>query len=297
VTPRRVAITGASGFLGGTLAAALRGDGVEVVTIGRGARSDVWWDPAAGRLDAGRLAGADAVIHLAGATIGRRWTRARKREIRESRTLGTRLLAQTIARLAPVPRVLVSASAIGYYGDRGDEWLTEESTPGDDFLAEVTREWERAADPARAAGVRVVHVRTGLVLSPSGGALPRLLPAFRLGLGGPLAHGRQWMSWIALGDLVRAFRVALDSGLLAGAVNVVSPSPVTNAEFTATLARVLRRPAFVPVPAFALRALFGEMADATLLASQRVRPARLLQAGFAFEHPTLDGALRHVLGR
>jgi uncharacterized protein (TIGR01777 family) len=302
--PRRIAVTGASGFVGSALVAALRGDGCTVITIGRRAPGqqreaipDVEWDPRAGTLDAAALAGMEAVVHLAGAPVGRRWTSARKQEIRESRVMGTRLIAQTIARLSPMPQVLVAASAIGYYGSRGDEWLDEESAPGADFLAEVVLAWEGAADAARAAGVRVVHARTGLVLGRTGGALARLLPPFRAGLGGRLGSGRQWMSWITLADHVSVLRFALESGAVAGAVNAVSPSPVTNAEFTATLARVLGRPALAPVPAIALRVLFGEMAVATLLASQRVRPGRLERAGFACEHPELEEALRFELGR
>jgi uncharacterized protein (TIGR01777 family) len=301
--PRRIAVTGASGFVGSALVAALRDAGCTVLTIGRhapGRRSksipDVEWNPRTGTLDAAALAGVEAVVHLAGSPVGRRWTSARKREIRESRVLGTRLIAQTMARLSPMPQVLIVASAIGYYGSRGDEWLDEESAPGTDFLAEVVVAWEGAADAARAAGVRVVHARTGLVLGRTGGALARLLPPFRVGLGGRLGGGRQWMSWITLADLVSALRFTLETDTVAGAVNAVSPSPVTNAEFTSTLARVLGKPVRAPVPAIALRILFGEMAAATLLASQRVRPGRLERAGFACEHPKLEEALRFELG-
>jgi hypothetical protein len=303
VKPRRIAVTGASGFVGSALVAALRGDGCSVLTIGRhaprgtgGAIPDVEWNPRAGTLDAGAIAGVEAVVHLAGAPVGQRWTSVRKREIRESRVLGTRLIAETMARLSPMPRVLVAASAIGYYGSRGDEWLDEESAPGADFLADVVVAWEGAADAARTAGVRVVHARAGLVLSRTGGALARLLPPFRIGLGGRLGGGRQWMSWITLADLVSALRFALDTDALAGAVNTVSPSPATNAEFTTTLARVLGRPALARLPAIALRVLFGEMATATLLASQRVRPLRLERAGFGWEQPKLEEALRLELG-
>lgn len=301
--PRRIAVTGASGFVGSALVAALRADGCTVLTIGRRvlgrqsrAVSDVEWDPRAGTLDAVALAGVEAVVHLAGAPVGRRWTRARKREIRESRVLGTSLIAQTMTRLSPMPQVLLAASAIGYYGSRGDDWLDEESASGSDFLANVVVAWERAADATRAAGVRVVHARTGLVLGRTGGALARLLPAFRVGLGGRLGDGRQWMSWITRTDLVSALRFALETDAVIGAVNAVSPSPVTNAEFTATLARVLGRPAFARVPAIALRVAFGEMAAATLLASQRVRPGRLGRAGFVCAHPNLEEALRFELG-
>lgn len=238
------------------------------------------------------LGGADAVVHLAGAPIGVRWTAARKRAIRESRVAGTRRVVQAIARAAPRPRVLICASAVGFYGDRGDDVLTEESLPGEDFLARVVLDWEQAA---RESPVRSVQMRFGLVLSPLGGALAKMLPAFRAGAGGRLGSGTQWMSWIALHDLVRAVRFAIDAEELAGPVNAVAPHPVTNGEFTGTLARVLRRPAVIPVPAFALRMLFGEMADLTLLASQRVTPSRLEGAGFRFDHPLLQDALRHEL--
>ena len=238
------------------------------------------------------IGGADAIVHLAGAPITVRWTARRKREILESRVLGTRRIVEAIAKQERAPRVFVCASAIGYYGDRGSEELTEESGAGSDFLAEVVREWE---DAARAARVRSVQLRFGLVLSPHGGVLAKMLPAFRMGVGGRLGSGTQWMSWIALHDLVRAIRFAIDSSELSGSVNAVTPQPVTNAEFTATLGHVLRRPAVVPIPAFALHALFGEMAGLTMLASQRVKPARLERAGFRFEYPALEGALRHEL--
>lgn len=242
--------------------------------------------------DQADIGGADAIVHLAGAPIAVRWTARRKREMLESRVQGTRRIVEAIARQERAPRVLVCASAIGFYGDRGNEELTEESGPGSDFLAQVVREWE---DAARAARVRSVQLRFGLVLSPHGGALAKMLPAFRLWVGGRLGSGAQWMSWIGLHDLVRAIRFAIDSNEMNGAVNAVAPQPVTNAEFTATLGRVLRRPAVMPVPAMALRALFGEMAGLTMLASQRVKPARLERAGFRFEYPALEGALRHEL--
>jgi uncharacterized protein len=241
------------------------------------------------RLDFG---GAEAIVHLAGAPIAVRWTARRRREILESRVLGTRRIVEAIASRKPAPRVLVCASAIGFYGDRGSEELTEESGPGTDFLSDVVREWEHAA---QGAPVRSVQLRFGIVLSPRGGALAKMLPAFRLGVGGRLGSGTQWMSWIALHDLVRVIRFAIDSETLTGPVNAVAPQPVTNAEFTETLGRVLRRPAVIPVPAFALRALFGEMARLTMLASQRVVPRRLGNAGFRFEYPTLEGALRREL--
>jgi uncharacterized protein (TIGR01777 family) len=290
----RVAVTGASGFAGGALVAELRGEGSAVLTVGRKAGSDIRWKPEQGQLDPTALAGLDAVVHLAGAPVGERWTSERKRAIRDSRVMGTRLVAQTLASLAPDrrPGVLVCASAVGFYGSRGDEWLDESSAPGTDFLASVAREWEAAADPARAALIRVVHLRTGLILSPRGGALHRMLPAFRLGAGARLGTGRQWMSWIALHDWIRVARYALATASLAGPVNAATPTPVTNTEFTTTLGHVLGRPTLASVPAFALRAIFGEMGEATLLASQRVRPACLASAGFAFSHPLLEDALR-----
>jgi len=239
------------------------------------------------------IGGAGAIVHLAGAPIAVRWTARRKREILESRVQGTRRIVAAIAREARPPGVLVCASAVGFYGDRGNEELTEESGPGAGFLADVVRAWEREASTA---GIRTVRLRFGVVLSPDGGALAKMLPAFRMGVGGRLGTGAQWMSWIALHDLVRVIRFAIGTHTLSGPVNAVAPRPVTNAVFTATLGSVLRRPALLPVPAFALRVLFGEMAEPTMLASQRVFPARLEHAGFQFEFPALDGALRHELG-
>jgi uncharacterized protein (TIGR01777 family) len=230
-------------------------------------------------------------VHLSGSPITVRWNARRKREIRTSRVLSTQRIADAIDACKRPPRVFVCASAIGIYGDRGSDVLTEQSALGDDFLAGVVREWESAA---RATRVRSVQLRFGVVLSPNGGALAKMLPAFRVGLGGPIATGRQWMSWIGLHDLVRVIRFAIASGDMNGAVNAVAPNPVTNAEFTQTLARVLRRPAFLPVPAFALRALFGEGAG-VMLASQRVTPARLEKSGFQFEQSSLELALRREL--
>jgi uncharacterized protein (TIGR01777 family) len=240
----------------------------------------------------------DGAIHLAGENIGTRWTRTRRARIRESRVVGTRLLSETVARLATRPRFLISASAVGIYGDRGDEILTESSPPGDatrDFLVSVCREWEAAANPARAAGIRVVHPRFGVVLSPRGGVLQRLRLPFRLGLGGRVGSGDQWMSWIALEDAVEAVAYLMSAESLEGAVNVSAPEPVTNREFARALGGVLGRPAVIPVPAAALRVAFGEMADRTLLSSTRVVPARLTQSGYRFAHPGLDGALRSML--
>jgi uncharacterized protein (TIGR01777 family) len=296
-----VVITGATGFIGSALVAELKAGGITIRRLVRSERrraaEDVVWDPAAGRLDPRALDGVDAVIHLAGEPIAQRWTTAAKRRIRESRVRGTELLATTIASLARPPRVLVSGSAMGIYGDRGDEELDEASAAGLGFLAKVATEWEAAAEPAARAGVRVVRVRTGLVLGPRGGALAKLLLPFRMGVGGRIGSGRQWVSWIGLHDTVGAIMHALATDAIAGPVNVAAPAPVTNAELTETLARVLRRPAIVPIPAFALRLAFGEMAEATLLASQRMRPRRLLECGYRFRHATLEPALRYELGR
>ena len=288
----RIGVTGASGFLGQRLVPALRAQGHDVVRIGRGAESDIQWNPSAGTIDVARCAGIDAFVHLAGASVGARWTPARRHAIRDSRVQGTALVARTIAALTPRPRVLVCASAVGIYGNAGDAVLDESSPSGSDFLANVGREWESAADPARQAGIRTVHLRFGVVLSRRGGALARMLPFFRMGGGGRLASGRQWMSWIAMEDAVGAVQFALERETLVGAVNAVAPTPVTNAEFTETLARVVHRPALFPVPAFALNLMFGEMAQGTLLASQRVVPRQLLAAGYAFRHATLESALR-----
>lgn len=293
--PSRVAITGASGFLGSALADFLRATGSEVLGVGRDARSAIRWDPAAGTIDAPALEGMHAVVHLAGSSVAERWTAARKQEIRESRVQGTRLLAESLARLAAKPAVLVCASGVGIYGSRGDEWLDETSSFGDDFLSEVGVAWEAAARPAAEAGIRVVHARTGIVLHRSGGALAKMLLPFSLGAGGKLGDGTQWMSWISRVDYVRALRHAIDTDAIVGAMNVVGPEPVTNATFTEGLGRILRRPTIATVPAIALRALFGEMADGAVLASQRVRPAVLERTGFRFEHASLSSALRAAL--
>lgn len=296
-----VAITGASGLIGSALADALAADGYVVrrfVRVGRQARpGDILWDPVRQVLEPAELEGVDAVVHLAGEPIGQRWTSAVRRRIRESRIAGTRLLAASIASLSRPPRVFASGSAMGIYGSRGDEVLSETSPIGDDFLAELAADWEAEADRAAPAGVRVVKLRTGLVLSPRGGALARLLLPFRLGVGGRVGSGRQWVSWIALSDTVRAIRHVMASDGVAGPVNLAAPTPVTNAELSSTLGKVLHRPALIPVPAVALRAVFGEMADATLLASQRMQPRRLLESGFQFDHPRLESALRYELGR
>lgn len=288
----RVGITGASGFIGGRVVAALRSDGHEIVRIGRGADADVRWNPAAGEIDQAACAGIEAFVHLAGANVGERWTAAHKREILDSRVLGTALIARTAASLQPRPRVLVCASAVGIYGNAGDSVCDENAPPGRDFLASVGAAWEAAADPARAVGIRTVHLRFGVVLSRRGGALAKMIPAFRLGAGGRLGSGRQWMSWLAMDDVVEIIRFALARDSLHGAVNAVAPTPVTNADFTAALAHAVHRPAAFPVPEFVLNLMFGEMASGTLLVSQRAIPRRLLDAGYAFRYATLEPALR-----
>ena len=295
-----VAVTGASGLIGSALVRRLEADGHRVTRLVRRAAGpgEISWDPEHGRLEPGQLEGMDAVIHLAGEHVGVRWTLARKRRIRSSRIQGTRLLSEAIARARRRPGVLVSASAMGIYGDRGDEVLTENSAVGDpalDFLVEVGREWEAAAEPARASGVRVVHPRFGLVLSPEGGALKKMLLPFRLGLGGRLGRGTQWMSWISIDDAVGAILHVLQTESFSGPVNLVAPEPVRNKDFTAILGRLLSRPTPFAVPAAALRFVMGEMANSTLLASARVLPKRLLAADYRFQHPDLDTALRHLL--
>jgi uncharacterized protein (TIGR01777 family) len=264
----------------------------------RAGTTDIQWDPSRGQLDARRLDGADAVVHLAGESVaGGRWTKAVKDRIRRSRVESTRLVAESAARLARRPRVLIAASGVGYYGNRAEEPLTEDSSPGTGFLADVARAWEAAADPARAAGIRVVHLRLGMVLAGHGGALPRIALPFRLGLGGVVGAGRQYWSWIALADVIRVVELAIGLEGLAGPVNAVAPGPVTNREFTRTLGRVLGRPTLVPLPAAVVRALFGEMGQTLLLDSARVLPRRLERAGFTFRYPDVEGALRAVLGR
>lgn len=261
-------------------------------------RPGIRWDPARGEIDAVALEGVDAVVHLAGENVaGGRWTEAQKRRIEQSRVESTGLLARTLAGLSRKPAVLISASAVGYYGAHGNQPIDESAGPGADFLARVCVQWEASAQPARAAGIRVVHPRFGLVLHPSGGALARMLPAFRLFAGGKLGSGEQGMSWVALEDAIAALEFALTHAQLTGPFNVTAPEPVSNAEFTRALASALGRPAVMTVPRFALRALFGEMAEVALLSGACVNPARLLELGFSFQHATLGPYLEHVLGR
>jgi len=293
---RRVAITGASGLIGTALRRHLEANGHQVLPISRREVPDgIRWDPSTGALDTEKLEGVDAVVHLAGAGIAdRRWSDSRKRELRDSRVIPTVFLSERLAGLEQPPGVLISASAIGIYGDRGDEILSETSAIGNDFLATLGSDWEAAATPARQAGIRVVHPRFGVVLSTRGGALRRMLPPFRLGIAGRLGSGRQWMGWITLDDVVRAVEFLLDE-TIAGPVIVSSPNPARNTTFTKALAHALHRPALIPIPATALRVLFGEMALATLLASQRVVPTSLQAHGFEFEHPELEPALRNLV--
>jgi len=297
-----VAVTGASGLIGTAVVRRLRAEGHQVLRLTRSRPSgpdQLQWDPMAGRLDPDALAKADAVVHLAARNIGDRlrWTAATKRDILQTRVEGTGLVAGTMAGLSLGPRVLVCASGVGFYGDRGDEVLTEASSGGRGFLADVVRRWEEAADPARAAGLRVVHLRTGPVQTAAGAGLPKQALMFRLGIGGRLGSGRQWLSWISLDDIAGAYLHALTREDLDGPVNAVAPNPVTNAEFTATLARILRRPAVLHVPAFGPRLVLGEAADELLFVSQRARPARLQATGYRFQRPELEPALRHTLGR
>jgi uncharacterized protein len=295
----KVLISGATGLIGSSLAQELKSGGHHVTSLTRSptGENNISWDPDAGTVD-GSLEGTDAVVHLAGESIAEgRWTVSKKRRIMDSRKKGTRLLAETIAGLTTPPRVMVSASAVGYYGDRADEVLREDSRPGSDFLAEVCKAWGAAADPAREAGIRVVHTRFGIVLSLEGGALGTMLPIFKLGGGGRIGRGRQWWSWVAIDDVVGTIHHALENDSVEGPVNVGSLNPMTNAEYTRVLGKVLNRPTVLPVPAPAIRLALGGIADALLLASQRMDPAKLKETGYRFRHPELEGALRHLLER
>jgi uncharacterized protein (TIGR01777 family) len=298
----RIAVSGSTGFIGRHLCAALRAGEHDVVPMVRGdaGAGEIGWAPDQGKIARNALDGCDAVVHLAAAGIGdKRWSEEYKRTIRESRVRGTSLIAETIAKSDSAPAVFVCASAVGVYGDRGDEVLDEQSAPGgrNDFLASVVLDGEAATEPARAAGVRVVNIRSGVVLGKDGGALAKQLPIFRFGLGGRFGGGTQWQSWISIVDHVRAVEHVLSSSL-DGPVNFTAPSPVTNAEFTKTLARVLNRPALLPIPKFGPSLVLGSELTQTLLYSgQRVMPAALLADGFAFTHPTLEVALRALLDR
>jgi uncharacterized protein (TIGR01777 family) len=300
----KVIITGSGGLVGRALVRSLLADGHSVTRLVRGGTQQfrapgsaaVEWNPESGAVDAKELEGHDAAVHLAGEPIAEgRWDDEKKRRILESRVKGTRLLAETLARLNEKPRVMVSASAIGFYGDRGAEVMREESASGEGFLSEVCREWEKATLAASQAGIRVAHLRIGFVLSGEGGGLPRMLTPFKMGVGGKVGSGRQYLSWITLEDLVRVIRRAIEDETLRGPINAVAPGAVTNEEFTKALGHVLGRPTILPVPVFALRLAFGEVADAVMLSSTRVEPARLKESGFDFKDPEIEGALRHVL--
>jgi uncharacterized protein len=298
----RILISGAAGLLGTAVTSAFRADG-ELVTRfvrpgGAVSSGDVRWDPAAGTADCDPMEGVDAILHLAGAGIGDgRWTKARKLILRSSRVDSTRTLVDAISKLRRKPRILLAASAVGYYGDRGDELLTELSASGSGFLAALAQDWEAESLRAEEFGVRTVLLRFGMILSGQGGALPTIVKPFRLGVGGRLGSGRQWMSWIALEDVLGVIRAALGDERFSGPINAVAPNPVRNAEFTRALARTLHRPAIFPAPAFALRFALGEMADELLLASQRGQPQKLLAAGYAFRFPDLEPALNSILAK
>lgn len=294
-----VAITGASGLVGTAVHSLLSTGGHPVRGLQRSDRTSGdgdYWNPTAVVSDPAWLAGCDAVVHLAGENITGRWTPAKKERIRQSRVRGTKVLCESLASNVNKPRVLVCASAVGLYGDRGNETLTEDSQPGTGFLPDVCRQWEDAAQPAVDAGIRVVHLRYGVVLSAAGGALAKMLTPFKLGAGGPIGSGQQYMSWIAIDDAAGLIAFALANDNVTGPINAVAPNPVTNREFSKTLGSVLRRPAVAPMPAFAARLAFGEMADALLLSSAKVIPRRATDLGYEFQFPQLKAALRHVLG-
>jgi uncharacterized protein (TIGR01777 family) len=295
----KILISGSHGLVGTALIKSLAAKGHEVFRLVRyspTSEAEIEWSPDRYSIALSRIEGFDAVVNLAGESIAEgRWTDEKKRRIRESRAKGTKLLGDALANLTAPPKIFICASAIGYYGNRGDEILTESSSPGDDFLAKVCVEWEEATALATEKGIRVVNTRLGVVLDANGGALAKMLPPFRWGLGGKIGSGKQWMSWITLDDVVGGIEFALANDSLKGPVNFVTPVPVTNAEFTKTLGKVLSRPTIFPIPAFGVRLLFGEMADALLLSSQRVEPQRLVEAGYAFQYPALSSALSHEL--
>jgi len=298
-----ILVSGSTGMVGTALISTLTAAGHEVIRLVRvksrtPSKEIIGWDPAASYIDAAGLEGLDAVVHLAGEPIASsRWTNEKKARIRDSRVKGTQVLCEALSHLSRPPATLICASAIGYYGDRGDEVLTESSACGTGFLAEVCRDWEAACDPARQKGIRVVHTRFGVILSTKGGALAKMLTPFKMGAGGILGSGQQFMSCISIDDAVGAIIHPLNSTSVTGPLNVVGPTPVTNREFTKTLGKVLGRPTIFPMPAFAARLAFGEMADELLLGSQRVEPKKLLDSGFAFRHRDLETALQHVLAR
>jgi len=294
-----ILLTGSTGLIGSELSAFLSGNRHRIIRLVRRAQAganEICWDPSSGTLDAQALEGLDAVVHLAGENIASgRWTAEKKRRIRESRIRGTQLIAKSLSRLFDPPKVLVSVSAIGYYGDRGEEKLDEDNDAGTGFLPQLCQEWESATEAAMIRGIRVVIPRLGMVLSEKGGSLPRMLTAFRLGVGGSIGNGRQYVSWIAIEDLVGIINHALHNESLHGPINAVSPNPLTNREFSQVLGRVLARPVWLALPSFAARIALGKMADEVLLASARVIPERLAESGFKFQFPDIEGALRHIL--
>lgn len=298
----KILISGSSGLVGSSLLPFLNDNNHEVLRLVRfqpTAENEIQWLPDQNQIDLNSAGQIDAVVHLAGESIADRWNEEKKNKIRESRIKGTKLISDTISQLEQKPKVFISASAIGYYGNRGNEILTEDSVPGDDFLARVCRDWETACLPVSDNGIRSVQLRFGVILSPSGGALAKMLPVFRLGQGGKLGHGRQYMSWVSLEDVTNIIDHVLRTDTLHGPVNVVAPNPVTNSEFTNTLGRVLRRPTIVPgfLGQLATSVLFGQMSEALLLASQRVEPTRLNDSGYNFQYQTLESALRQILSR
>jgi len=297
----RILVSGSTGLIGSALVPVLKAAGHEVSGLVRGVPSalkgEVHWSPTAGKLDTAPIEETEVVIHLAGESVAGRWSEEKKRKILESRVKGTTLLSETIARLMPLPQTLLCASAIGMYGDRGEETLAENSKPGQGFLAEVCQQWEAATEVACGHGIRAVFLRFGVVLSSQGGALKKMLLPFKLGLGGKIGGGQQYMSWIDIDDATGAIVHAMEKTSLEGPINVVAPNPVTNLEFTKTLGKLLGRPTILPMPAFGARLAFGEMADELLLASQRVAPKKLQQSGYSFKYADLEASLRHVLGK
>ncbi len=295
----KITISGSSGFLGGALMNRLAAEGYKFSRLVRGAadgKITYHWEPAAGKIDVSALKGSDAVVNLSGENLASgRWTFRKKKRIADSRVFSTGLLANTIAGLKDGPKVMINASAVGYYGTGGEEWIDESTPAGDGFLAEVCKKWEAAAEPAREAGIRVVHLRFGVILGREGGALKKLLVPFRFGLGGKVGSGKQYMSWISIDDAVGIIGFAVQNAQLRGPVNAVAPEPVTNKRFTEALARTLRRPARLPLPALPLKAVLGEMAEATLLSGARVRPQQLVEKGYQFQHSNIDAALHELL--
>jgi uncharacterized protein (TIGR01777 family) len=295
----RILVSGSHGLVGKALIGSLTSDGNEIVRLVRGkpsSNAEVEWHPNEGKIDGASLEGLDVVVHLAGESIASgRWSDEKKRAIQESRVLGTVLLSDALARLSRPPAVFLSASAIGYYGNRGDELLTEKSDAGTDFLANVCRAWENATGRAVEKGIRTVRARFGIILDAKEGALAKMLTPFRMGIGGRIGDGKQWMSWIAIDDVVNGLKYLMENGAVSGPVNFVAPNAVTNAEFTKTLGHVLSRPTLFPIPAFGVRLAFGEMGEALLLSGQRVKPSIMEESGFRFTWPTLEPALRHLL--